>query len=135
LDVGTGSGILAIAARKLGYDPVDALDHDGTAVQTAGANARRNRVRIGIRKESVARLARMGCPNGYDLVCANLTSDLLIKHARKLAGRVSAGGCLVLAGILEIEFGRVRSVYEGLGWRLVTSRRAREWRSGAFVVF
>jgi ribosomal protein L11 methyltransferase len=135
LDVGTGSGILAIAARKLGYHPVDAVDHDPAAVRIAGGNARRNRVQVRIRQGDVARLGEKERAEGYDLVCANLASDLLIKHARRLVGRVRSGGWLVLAGILEIEFGRVRAVYEGLGWRLTRSRKVREWRSGGFVEF
>ena len=110
LDVGTGSGILAIAARKLGYSPVDAVDHDPTAIRIAGGNARRNRVQVRIRQGDVARLGEKERAEGYDLVCANLVSDLLIKHARRLAGRVRSGGRLVLAGILEIEFGQVRAV-------------------------
>ena len=134
LDVGTGSGILAIAARKLGYHPVDAIDQDATAVRIANANARRNRVQVRIRKGEVGRL-RPKHWGGYDLVCANLTSDLLLEHARKIAAQVRSDGCLVLAGILRVDFDRVRAAYEDLGWRLTKTTPVREWQSGAFVAF
>jgi ribosomal protein L11 methyltransferase len=132
LDVGTGSGILAIAARKLGFDPVDALDHDPVAVRVATANARRNRVAIRVwagdaTKRQPTRRA------GYDVVCANLTSDLLVGLAGTLTAQVRPGGCLILAGILGSEFDQVRSVYVRVGWRLVRTKSVGEWQSGAFV--
>lgn len=132
LDLGTGSGILAIAARKLGYDPVDAVDHDPAAVRSASANARRNRVLIGIRTGDVARL-KIGKSRGYDLVCANLTSDLLIDHALRLCALVSPTGHLVLAGVLGTEFDRVQRVYARAGWRMVRTKVSGEWQSGMFV--
>jgi ribosomal protein L11 methyltransferase len=131
-DVGTGSGILAIAARKLRYDPVDAIDHDPAAVRIALANARRNKVDVRIRSGDATRL-RTKRQYQYDVVCANLTSDLLLKHAGRLTAQVRPGGCLILAGILRIEFDRVRAAYESGGWRMTRSRVVREWHSGAFV--
>jgi ribosomal protein L11 methylase PrmA len=89
---------------------------------------------VRIRKGEVSRL-RPKHRGGYDLVCANLTSDLLLEHARKIIAQVRTDGCLVLAGILGIEFGRVQAVYEELGWRLAKAKGVREWRSGAFVAF
>jgi ribosomal protein L11 methyltransferase len=132
LDLGTGSGILAIAARKLGYDPVDAVDHDPAAIRSARANARRNRVLIRVRSADVARLVRPRS-KGYDMVCANLTSDLLLEHAGVLIAQVSEGGCLVLAGVLRSEFERVRQVYAEAGWQLARTRASGEWQSGSFV--
>jgi ribosomal protein L11 methyltransferase len=69
----------------------------------------------------------------YDLVCANLLTTLLIQERRLLAGLVQPGGLLVLAGILDREFSAVRSAYEEMDFRLLTSRREREWRSGLFA--
>ncbi len=132
LDVGTGSGILAIAARKLGYRPVDAIDLDPVAVRIARSNAVRNRVQVNVQKGDALLLTTMSGA-GYDLICANLTSDLLRNYASELTAQVGLGGCLVLAGILERDFRRVLRVYEGLHWRLTKTRRIREWQSGAFV--
>src|SRR5208283_1062878 len=79
LDIGTGSGILAIAAAKLGYSPVHAFDFDPEAVRIARTNARANGVHkiLRISRGDVAKLPiRPG--RQYDLICANLISPLLI---------------------------------------------------------
>jgi len=136
LDLGTGSGILAIAAAKLGYSPVRALDFDADAVGVARANAHANRVqnKLKIRRGDVSNLPMCPRQEGqrYDLVCANLTSDLLIAERRRIAAQLNAGGTLVLAGILKSEFGQVRKAYESLGLKLVSCRSEKEWRSGSF---
>jgi ribosomal protein L11 methyltransferase len=133
LDVGTGSGILAIAAAKLGYRPVVAFDFDPEAVRVARANARANGVAGGIalRQMDVAQLRTKGAP-GYSIVCANLISSLLVRERKRLVAAVAPEGTLVLAGILAAEFQEVRASYEAIGFRLLASRTVREWRSGAF---
>ncbi len=133
LDLGTGSGLLAIAAARLGYAPVEALDLDPEAVRSARANAALNAVADRVRpvRRDVRRLPlRPG--RRFDLVCANLLADLLLAERRRLAAQVAPGGRLVLAGILAEEFETVRAAYAAAGWRLVASRTEREWRSGAF---
>jgi ribosomal protein L11 methyltransferase len=79
LDIGTGSGILAIAAVKLGYSPVRAIDCDPEAVRVARANARANGVeqKLRITRRDVAKLP-IHAAKQYDLVCANLISTLLV---------------------------------------------------------
>jgi ribosomal protein L11 methyltransferase len=133
LDVGTGSGILAIAAAKLGYQPVAAFDFDPDAVRIARANARRNRVaqRLRIQRQDLEQLP-LRAERTYDLVCANLIADLLIAESRRITARVAPNGWLVLAGILDTQFLAVRRHYERAGWRLVRTRREKEWRSGTF---
>lgn len=133
LDMGTGSGILAIAAAKLGYRPVAAFDFDPDAVRIARANARRNRVagRLTLTRADLTRLP-LRAPCRYELVCANLTADLLVGEWRRITARVAPGGCLVLAGILDAQFAGVRRHYARAGWRLLRTRREKEWRSGTF---
>jgi ribosomal protein L11 methyltransferase len=133
LDMGTGSGILAIAAAKLGYHPVAAFDFDPDAVRVARANAGRNRVarRLRLTRQDLARLP-LRAPQTFDVVCANLTADLLLRHARRITARVASGGRLVLAGILDTQFDAVQRHYEQTGWRLLRTRREGEWRSGTF---
>jgi ribosomal protein L11 methyltransferase len=133
LDVGTGSGILAIAAAKLGYGPVEAIDFDPDAVRIAGENARRNSVaaHVRIRREDVRRLP-WHRPKKYSVVCANLVSSLLLEERDRLLGLVESGGVLVLAGILGIEFSQVRAAFEAAGLRLNRRRRVGEWESGSF---
>jgi len=133
LDIGTGSGILAIAAAKLGYKPVRALDFDPEAVRVARANACANDVKheLTVVQDDVAKLRlRPRCK--YDLVCANLISNLLIAERRRIMAQLNCGGILVLAGILRPEFPEVQRAYEALGLQLFRCKTEKEWRSGAF---
>ncbi len=134
LDLGTGSGILAIAAAKLGYAPVAALEFDPEALAIARENARQNGVgsAIAFQQADVTKLPLRGA-RGFSLVCANLISNLLIAERRRITTRVAPGGRLVLAGILQTEFAQVCRAYEDCGFVLLRSRRLREWESGTFV--
>jgi ribosomal protein L11 methyltransferase len=133
LDMGTGSGILAIAAAKLGYAPVHAFDFDPEAVRVARANARANGVhkKLRISRRDVAKLP-IRAARQYDLICANLISTLLMAEGRRIVSRLRPGGTLVLAGILKPEFSRVRKVFAELGLKLAVSFTRNEWRSGSF---
>jgi ribosomal protein L11 methyltransferase len=133
LDIGTGSGILAIAAVKLGYRPVRAFDFDPEAVRVALANARVNQVaqKVTIACGDVAKLPLRPAKK-YDLVCANLISNLLIMERRRIVAQLHPDGTLVLAGILRSEFLQVQQAFEELGLRLFRCRVEREWRSGSF---
>lgn len=134
LDIGTGSGILAISAVKLGYRPVRAFDHDPAAIRVAKANARKNRVaeRMTIVRGDLTQLPPRS-RSQYDLACANLTDDLLIQQAERIRNRVKPGGQLVLSGVLASQFPKVRETYEQSGWRLVDSQVEGGWQSGIFV--
>ncbi len=133
LDIGTGSGILAIAAAKLGYFPVYAFDFDPEAVRVARANARANgvykKLRI-VRKD--ARKLPIHPVRQYDLICANLISTLLISERRRVVAQLNRGGMLVLAGILKSEFSQVRKIFAEIGLKLAASKTENEWRSGSF---
>jgi ribosomal protein L11 methyltransferase len=133
LDIGTGSGILAIAAAKLGCKPVRAIDFDPEAVRVAQANARVNGVlkEIKIAGGDVTEFSTKP-KEQFDLVCANLISNLLIAERKKIAAQLKPNGILVLAGILKSEFGEVQKFYEDLGLKLVSAKSEKEWRSGAF---
>src|ERR1035438_3162027 len=134
LDVGTGSGILAITAAKLGYAPVDAFDFDPQAVRVARTNARRNRVvaKIRFRRQDLTKLPCRGARK-YSLVCANLVSNLLLSEMKRILARLRQDGVLVVAGILEGEFAAVQRAFAAAGLRLMASRIENEWRSGAFT--
>jgi ribosomal protein L11 methyltransferase len=105
LDYGCGSGILAIAAAKLGAASVDAVDIDTQAVQTALENAAANRVHV-----------RIGLPDAlppasYDIVVSNILAQPLIVLAPLLARRTVGGGRLALAGILDAQAAEVAAAY------------------------
>ncbi len=133
LDIGSGSGILAIAAAKLGFSPVDAFDFDPDAVKIARVNARVNGVAGKVRfwRGDVAKL-RLHPARRYDLICANLISTLLIAGRRRIAAQLNRSGTLVLAGILKSEFASVEKCYAEIGLKRVSGKTEKEWRSGSF---
>jgi ribosomal protein L11 methyltransferase len=105
LDYGCGSGILAIAAARLGAARVDGVDIDAQAVTASCDNARLNDVTAHFCLP--AELA----PGQYDIVVANILTNPLKGMAPLLAGRVRAGGQLVLSGILAEQADEVMKVY------------------------
>lgn len=135
LDVGTGSGILAIAAAKLGYAPVAAFDFDPDCVRVAGDNAKSNGVtkKLQLARADITK-ARQRSSRKYSVVCANLLANLLIAEREKLVARTLKNGVLIVAGILQREFHEVQADYEKAGLKLIASRIEKEWQSGAFVV-
>ena len=133
LDIGTGSGILAIAAVKLGYQPVHAFDFDPESVRVARENAKKNRVdtKLKLTRGDVTKLP-LKPARQYNLVCANLISNLLIAEKRRIVNRLKPDGTLVLAGILAVEFGEVAQAFASLKLKLVAKRVENEWCSGSF---
>lgn len=121
LDVGCGSGILAIAAVKLGAADALGLDTDPIAVESTVANARRNRLVRRVR-------ARAGSlPSGeppYDVVLANLIAGVLVPMAGALRDELRPGGTLVASGIFIDREAEVRSSFDAAGLRV--GRRAAE---------
>jgi ribosomal protein L11 methyltransferase len=123
LDVGTGTGILAIAAAKLHtHARVEACDTDAEAVEIARKNARLNGVadRISFRVGSVG-----DATASADFVCANLTVDVIVPLLPALVGATC--GRLVLSGILDAQADDVRSALAALGIRDCETRVAGEW--------
>ena len=135
LDIGTGSGILAIAASKLGYTPVAGFDFDPESVRVAKANAKQNRVqdRLILCRKDLTKLP-LASARKYDFICANLISTLLLAERERIMNRLRPGGVLVLAGILKREFAAVQQAYEKAGLRFVRGRNEKEWRSGTFFL-
>jgi ribosomal protein L11 methyltransferase len=133
LDIGTGSGILAIAAAKLGYQPVHAFDFDPESVRVARENVSKNRVdgQLKLTRGDVTKLP-LKPARQYDLVCANLISNLLIAEKRRIVNRLKPDGTLVLAGILATEFAEVERAFADMKLRLASRRVENEWCSGSF---
>jgi ribosomal protein L11 methyltransferase len=134
LDIGTGSGILAIAAAKLGYHPIHAFDCDSAAIRIAKANALQNHTEELIHFDQ-ADLRRLPARahRRFHLICANLVFDLLIEQSKRILSLLEPKGTLVLAGILAVQFATVRRVYRAAGLKLIETRTIEEWRSGAFT--
>jgi len=100
IDVGTGSGVLAIAARKLGARGVLAIDDDADAIAAAEANVALNQESRIALEVADFRTAKIG---QFDLVIANLTSALLIASAERLVSFAISGGRLALSGFMNHE--------------------------------
>ncbi len=109
LDVGCGSGVLAVASALLGAGHVDGIDIDPSAVGATEANAHRNGVADRVR---VLPGELDGIDATYDVVVANILAVTLVELAPLLARRVASDGVLVLAGLLEGDIGRVLGALE-----------------------
>jgi ribosomal protein L11 methyltransferase len=124
LDVGCGSGILAIAAVLLGAERAVGVDTDSIAVEATRANAARNR--LGARVE-----ARLGSlPSGepaWDVVVANLIAGVLVPLAPLLRGELRDGGTLLASGIFVDREADVRAAFESAGMSVVDRSAEGEW--------
>ena len=109
LDVGTGSGVLAIAADRLGAARAMGIDSDADAIQSARENLALNPQARHVTLETVD-LAARALPIA-DVVTANLTGALLIRSAAVLVAAVRAGGTLILSGIQSVERDHVRQAF------------------------
>ncbi len=109
LDVGTGSGVLAIAADRLGAARAMGIDSDADAIQSAQENLALNPQARHVTLETVD-LAARALPLA-DVVTANLTGALLVRSAAVLIAAVRAGGTLILSGIQSVERDHVRQAF------------------------
>ena len=129
LDVGTGSGILAATAARLGAESVLATDVDPIAVDAAGQTIRQNQLgnRVEVREGSI--------PPGqqFDVITANLTADLLQYLAGDLAGALDPGGRLIASGLIAARRDEVVATFSehGLAWQ--SERSEDEWRALVLV--
>ncbi len=137
LDVGCGSGILAIAARRCGFRAVSGFDIDPDAVAAANENAAKNGFDTMFVRADLCRLSTLpdvASVDGrtFDVVAANVLGPVLARFSREIASLVAPGGELILSGILDEQYGEVRTVYEALGFREKETRLIGEWRTGLF---
>lgn len=127
LDVGTGSGVLAIAAVMLGADHVDAVDIEPVAARSTQENVARNGVadRVTVALGSIG----PGAPfsGTYDLVVANIIARILIELAPGLAAAVLSGGHLALSGIIESREPAVIRAFEAEGLEPLQRDQIEDW--------
>lgn len=119
LDFGTGSGILSIAAKKLGARTVDAIDIDVLARETACENARYNDVEV---------LVVETIPAGrrYDLILANVLLNTILQFAPTLTTCLSPGGTILLTGLLPNQIDLVKPAYPAIEFEEIVCQE--EWR-------
>ncbi|MCF7854227.1 MAG: 50S ribosomal protein L11 methyltransferase [Candidatus Pacebacteria bacterium] len=135
LDAGCGSGILSLAAAKLGYSPVVAFDHDADAA----CIARCNLTRAGAPDVRVfcADLGTVTLRCSFRMVVANILAPVLITHADRLVSvldRSNDAAFLILSGILKSQYEEVRETFISRGLRERSSKVRDEWQTGCFAL-
>jgi ribosomal protein L11 methyltransferase len=121
VDLGTGSGVLAIAAAKLGWSPVTGYDHEPAAIEAAGANASVNDVTVELHRTNL----RESLPDLATTCVANMTSPIL----KAVAGHLDdeAPRVLVLSGILPPELDEVAAAFAPVGFAEHDRRQMGDW--------
>lgn len=127
LDVGIGSGILAIAAALLGAAAVDGVDIEPVAVRSARENAARNGVGAIVRVEQGSVGEGEPFQGEYDLVVANIIARVLIDLAPALCEAVRPGGTLILAGIIDVKEDPVRDAFAALEMSVLRRETREDW--------
>jgi len=128
LDLGCGSGILALAARRLGAGKVDARDFDPACVRIAKENAAINAIRgVRVKRLDVLRWTPKG---NWRVIAANLFSSLLVAIAPQLASALAPGGRLIFSGILREQEAEVVAAFRAAGLRVLKRAPKGKWVSG-----
>ncbi|HEY7901204.1 MAG TPA: 50S ribosomal protein L11 methyltransferase [Caulobacteraceae bacterium] len=133
LDVGTGTGVLAIAAARCGATRVIGTDLDPVAVRVAAANAALNRcgVRFVCANGLAHSVAMRSAP--YDLVFANILARPLIALSRDIGRALNRGGVVILSGLLRSQARAVRAAYVGCGFRVLMRLDVDAWTTLALA--
>jgi ribosomal protein L11 methyltransferase len=129
LDVGTGSGVLAIAARRLGARAALGIDSDPDAIQSASESLRLNVGVTAVRFLAVDLNAWADSPNGYeapDVITANLTGASLVRSAGRLTGALKPGGYLIVSGVTISEQSEVLAAFAP-GTEILYVASEQEW--------
>lgn len=128
-DWGTGSGVLAIAAAKLGWGPVEGVDHEPASIAAARENAAANRVGASFRRLDLRREAPPAAPT----VVANLVFPLLAELADRMeAGEVETPGTLVASGLLAREADPARDAFRAAGLSAESELSSGDWTAILF---
>lgn len=124
LDVGSGSGILAITAAKLGAREIWARDTDAVAVATTARNLAINHVENKVRVE---RGSLDAACNQFDLICINILAEVIVALAAALAAALRPGGLLIASGILEARTDAVADALGAVGITIIETLREEDW--------
>lgn len=132
LDIGTGTGILAIAAAKLGARRVYACDVEEPSIHNARENFRRNRCRekMSLKLGSLAHLPKTW-PATYSVILANIQRTVIVDLLPAICARLAPGGMLITAGLLKEETETMRRAFQTHGLLEKTMRTDGEWAAFA----
>lgn len=131
LDIGTGSGILGIAAAALGAKSVFMSDLDIVAVESAKKNLALNTVKADVTIKQCDLLSEADISG--DIILANITADILIRLSKEIKEHMRPSGYLIISGIIHMRADDVRNAFLAAGLRLDTERTIGEWRAMRFV--
>ena len=126
LDIGCGSGILGIAAAKLGAAKVTSLDYDTVSVDVTRQNAQRNGVTLDAAKSDLLREAE---PYKYDIVLANIIADIIIRLNSSVAGCMAEDAVYIISGIIEDRLDDVLMSLEENGFTICETLAMADWRA------
>ncbi len=126
LDVGTGSGILLIAAFKLGAGVVCGVDNDPVAVETARGNLALNRLKAGRAGVLMSDLVD-GVTGTFDMVCANILTEVVMDLIPVVKNVLAPGGLFICSGIIASKASGVEELLRRFGFRLVDQMKDEEW--------
>ena len=127
LDVGTGSGILAIASMLLGAKSAVGVDIDALSVQTANENARRNNVEQGT--EFIVGDLADKISGKYDVVCANIVADVIIRLFDNIGNFMKDDGVLIISGIIDIRAEEIERSAREHGFKIIENHTREEWHA------
>jgi ribosomal protein L11 methyltransferase len=130
LDIGTGTGILALVALKNGAKEVHALDVDDMCVKAASANFKAND--YSNRSIILQDISRLKTKHTYDLVCANLVTHDLVRMKDKIIACVKPGGWLAVSGISLENLPLLRRGFQDLPLRCVKISKGKKWTAVLF---
>ncbi|KON86990.1 ribosomal protein L11 methyltransferase [Sporosarcina globispora] len=125
VDVGTGSGVLSIAAAMLGAEKVKALDLDEVAVNSAKLNIKLNKVQD-IVEVSQGNLLD-GVSQGADVVVANILAEVILRFTDDVASVVRAGGYFIASGIIQQKKQEVRDAISAAGFEIEETVQMEDW--------
>lgn len=130
LDVGCGSGILSLIAKKLGFEEVVGIDNDPVAIETAKENLKRNPDR----KEIDFRTGAVTAPLQFDIVVANIIAETLCELHDGLIEQMSSNGYLILSGILPERAALVKEKFavgskNFLPLHLIDEKKSKDWHA------
>lgn len=132
IDLGCGSGILTLAAIKLGYNSVIAIDNDPEAIEVSKENLAKNGISEDSYKLIVANLAEFYYDIKFDVVVANILSGPLIENKIRISSLLAEEGTLILSGILENEYDKLKAEYESIGFFEMQKISDGNWTAASF---
>ncbi len=124
LDFGCGSGILAIAAEKLGASSIHAIDYDSWSVENTTENMALNQC-LNIRVSQIDHLVEEIGP--YDVILANITRDILLKNSADIIRLLAAQGVAIYSGFIEVDLEKIIEKVESFGIKQLQFSMKEDW--------